>query len=139
NMGAKFQYYKFQSTTNPFGILFHPLAIEKVIHFALSEKTFTEKDIFFLNERWHCFDAHSLLSHPEKEVLLQNLNKALLITGEQLKASTHFILTLGTAWVYRHKKSNELVANCHKVPQMEFEKHLLSVSEIKESLQRIIE
>lgn len=139
NMGAKFQYYKFQSTTNPFGILFNPLAIEKVIHFALSEKTFTEKDIFFHNERWHCFDVHSILSHPEKEVLLQNLNKALQITEEQLKASTHFILTLGTAWVYRHKKSNEPVANCHKVPQKEFEKHLLSVSEIKESLQRIVE
>jgi hypothetical protein len=139
NMGAKFQYYKFQSTTNPFGILFHPLAIEKVIHFALSEKKFTENDIFFLNERWHCFDAHSQLSHPVKEVLLQNLNETLQITREQIKESTHFILTLGTAWVYKHKKSTEVVANCHKVPQNEFEKQLLSVTEIEESLQRIIE
>lgn len=139
NMGAKFQYYKFQSTTNPFGILFHPLAIEKVIHFALSEQKFTEKDTFFHNERWHCFDVHSLLSHPEKEVLLQKLNEAIQITRKQIKESTHFILTLGTAWVYKHKTSNEVVANCHKMPQNEFEKHLLSVSEIKESLQRIIE
>ncbi len=139
NMGAKFQYYKFQSTTNPFGILFHPLAIEKVIHFALSEKTFTENDIFFLNERWHCFDAHSQLSHPDKEVLLQNLSKALQITRVQLKESTHFILTIGTAWVYKHKSSNEVVANCHKVNQNEFEKQILSVTEIEKSLQRIVE
>lgn len=139
NMGAKFQYYKFQSTTNPFGILFHPLAIEKVIHFALSEKTFTENDIFFLNERWHCFDAHSQLSHPDQQVLLQKLNEAIQITRKQIKESTHFILTLGTAWVYKLKKSGDVVANCHKVPQNEFEKHLLSVTEIEESLQRIIQ
>ncbi|MCR9182069.1 MAG: GSCFA domain-containing protein [Flavobacteriaceae bacterium] len=139
HMGAKFQYYKFQNTINPFGILFHPLAIEKVIHFALSENAFTENDIFFLNERWHCFDAHSQLSHPDKEVLLQNLNGALKIPREQLKESTHFILTLGTAWVYKHKKSGDIVANCHKVPQNEFEKQLLSITEIEESLHKIVE
>jgi len=139
NMGAMFQYYKFQSTTNPFGILFHPLAIEKVIHFALSEKKFTENDIFFLNERWHCFDVHSQLSHPDKEVLLQNLNEALQTTRHALMESTHCIITLGTAWVYKHKTSTEVVANCHKVPQNEFEKQLLSVMEIEENLQRIVE
>jgi len=139
NMGAKFQFFKFQSTTNPFGILFHPLAIEKFIHFALSEKEFTENDVFFLNDRLHCFDAHSILSHPDKVVLLQNLNVALQTTKEQLKESTHFILTLGTAWVYKHKKSNKLVANCHKVPQKEFEKQLLSIAEIEKSLRGIVE
>lgn len=139
NMGAKFQYYKFQSTTNPFGILFHPLAIEKVIHFALSEQKFTEKDTFFHNERWHCFDVHSQLSHPVQHVLLQKLNEAIQITGKQIKESTHFILTLGTAWVYKLKKYGDFVANCHKMPQNEFEKHLLSVTEIEESLQRIVQ
>ena len=31
NMAEKFEYYKFQNSVNPFGILFHPLAIEKII------------------------------------------------------------------------------------------------------------
>jgi hypothetical protein len=31
NMACKFDYYKFQNTCNPFGILFHPLAIENSI------------------------------------------------------------------------------------------------------------
>lgn len=139
NMGAKFGYFKFQITTNPFGILFHPLAIEKLIHFALKKQTFTEKDIFFHNERWHCFDVHSQLSHPDQEVFLKNLNEALQITRKQIKESSHFILTLGTAWVYKLKKSGDIVANCHKVPQNQFEKRLLSVSEIEESLRRIVE
>jgi hypothetical protein len=40
-------YFKFQNACNPFGILFHPLAIEKLIAFA-AEKIFTEADIFFI-------------------------------------------------------------------------------------------
>lgn len=138
NMGAKFQHYKFQSTTNPFGILFHPLAIEKVIDFALSEKKFTPEDVFYHNERWHCFDVHSQLSNPNQEVLLQNLNEALQITKQNLIKASHCIITLGTAWVYKHNESNQIVANCHKVPQKEFEKQLLSIQQIEESLEKII-
>tara|TARA_R110002072_G_scaffold4384_8_gene30733 strand:- start:1744 stop:2706 length:963 start_codon:yes stop_codon:yes gene_type:complete len=138
NMGEKFHYYKFQSTTNPFGILFHPLAIEKLISFALSEKTFTPKDVLFHNERWHCFNAHSQMSHPDKEVLLQNLNEALQITKQNLTKASHCIITLGTAWVYKHIESNQIVANCHKVPQKQFEKQLLLVSEIEKSLESIV-
>jgi hypothetical protein len=46
--------------------LFHPLAIEKLIDFAVSEKA-PETIFFFHNERWHCFDVHSDLSNSNKE------------------------------------------------------------------------
>mgnify|MGYP001269699183 CR=1 FL=1 len=138
NIGQKLDYFKFRNTTNPFGILFHPLALEKFIAFAVNGKTFTEGDIFFHNERWHCFDAHSDLSHPDKDVLLQNLNSAAALANAETKAASHLIITLGTAWVYRHNASGELVANCHKVPQKEFTKELLSVDSIRQSLQNII-
>lgn len=138
NMSEKFDYYKFRNTTNPFGILFHPLALEKFITFALDSIPYTEADVFFHNERWHCFDAHSDLSHPDKNILLNNLNTALQITKERLNNASHLIITLGTAWVYTYLKSEEPVANCHKVPQKEFSKGLLSVPVITESLQNII-
>jgi hypothetical protein len=32
----------------------HPLAIEKLIEFAISGKQLNGKDISFHNERWHC-------------------------------------------------------------------------------------
>lgn len=138
NIGQKLDYFKFRNTTNPFGILFHPLALEKFIAFAVNGKTFTEGDIFFHNERWHCFDAHSDLSHPDKDVLLQNLNSAAALANAEIKAASHLIITLGTAWVYRSNASGELVANCHKVPQKDFIKELLSVDAIRQSLQNII-
>lgn len=138
NMGEKLEYFKFQTSTNPFGILFHPLAIEKIITSALSEKQFTEKDIFFHNERWYCFDVHSDLSNEDKKKFIKQLNTTLLETKKALLDATHCIITLGTAWVYRFKKTNQVVANCHKVPQKEFEKHLLSIEKIETSLENSI-
>ena len=135
NIGAKFEYFKFQSLSNPFGILFHPLAIEKVLERSVLQKKFTEEDIFYLNERWHCFDVHSNFSDVSKEVLLDNLNRALEATFQHLKMCTHIMITLGTAWVYRYKKSGETVANCHKLPQTNFNKELLGIDEIVVSLE----
>ncbi|MDI1257257.1 MAG: GSCFA domain-containing protein [Flavobacterium sp.] len=139
NIGEKFQYFKFQNTFNPFGILFHPLAIEKFIDFTLSGKEFGASDVFFHNEQWHCFDAHSEISHPEQGALLENLNQITQSTNNQITEATHLIITLGTAWIYRKIDSGAIVANCHKIPQQQFTKELLSSKSIKESLARIIE
>ena len=138
NIGQKFDYFKFRNMTNPFGILFHPLALEKFIGFAANGKSFTEADIFFHNERWHCFDAHSDLSHPDKDILLNNLTASASQMQAELQQATHLIITLGTAWVYRNTDNGELVANCHKVPQKQFTKELLSIETIKQSLANII-
>ncbi|PQJ75298.1 GSCFA domain-containing protein [Polaribacter gangjinensis] len=138
NIGAKFDYFKFQNLQNPFGIFFHPKAIEKFIQQVISKKVFSENDIFFENERWHCFDAHSSLSSSNKEILLSNLNLEIESTNLALKNATHCFITLGTSWIYRNIETNEIVANCHKIPQKNFTKELLSVAEISASLQNII-
>jgi lysophospholipase L1-like esterase len=138
NIGKKLDYYKFQNGQNPFGILFHPLAIETLITNAINKKEYTEDDIFFNNEQWHCFDAHSKLSNPSKGDLFKELNNQICSTNQQINNSTHIIITLGTAWQYRFIETDSVVANCHKIPQKQFLKELLSVDEIKESLQAII-
>jgi len=138
NIGAKLSYYKFQSHQNPFGILFHPIAIENLITRAINNKKYTEKELIFNNERWHCLDAHSSLSSPNKQELLADLNSGLSTTKEQLAAATHIIITLGTAWVYKHLETGATVANCHKIPQKKFSKELLSVTAVSESLARSI-
>jgi lysophospholipase L1-like esterase len=138
NIGSKLEYYQFQSTQNPFGILFHPKAIETLVKHAVNQKEFTEEDVFQLNERWHSFNAHSKLSTSSQSELLNNLNQAVHQTYERLHHATHIIITLGSAWVYRHIESNTIVANCHKVPQKKFLKELLSVEEITDSLQAIV-
>ncbi|MEO6348728.1 MAG: GSCFA domain-containing protein, partial [Aquaticitalea sp.] len=139
NIGNKLDYFKFDSLQNPFGILFHPKAIEILIHNSLHEKEYTEKDIFFHNEQWHCYDAHSKLSNNSKEKLLEILKIQLDLTAKRLNNSTHIIITLGTAWVYKHFKTNLPVGNCHKVDQKEFVKQLMSVEDVINSVTMIVQ
>jgi lysophospholipase L1-like esterase len=139
NIGEKFNYFKFLNLQNPFGILFHPKAIENLITNAINRKEYSDKDIFFQNEQWHCFDAHSKLSNTSKEELILQLNKQLNLTALQLNNSTHIIITLGTAWVYNYIKTKNAVANCHKVSQKQFKKELMSVDVVFKSLKRIVD
>lgn len=139
NIGDKLDYHKFQTLQNPFGVLFHPLAIQNLISRAIQQEQYTEEEVFFLNERWQCYDAHSDLSSVTKEGLLANLNSGLIETKLGLTKASHIFITLGTAWAYQLKESGKEVANCHKVPQMAFAKQLLSIEKIVQGLEGMVQ
>ncbi|MDN3666096.1 GSCFA domain-containing protein [Algibacter miyuki] len=138
NIGAQLEASKFQTTINPFGILFHPKAIERLVSNAINGYQYADADVFFNNEQWHCFDAHSKLSDTSKGELLTRLNNQVEAAREQLKNATHIIITLGTSWVYTEIETSKTVANCHKVPQKNFRKKILSVEEVLNSLQMVL-
>lgn len=127
NIGRKLEYFKFENFLNPLGILFHPAAIHKLLKRVHQKALFDEQDIFFHNEIWKCFEAHSDLNALQKEEVLSKLNSAVGETYTFLQNSTHVIVTPGTAWAYRNKASGEIVANCHKVSQKNFTKELTEV------------
>jgi hypothetical protein len=139
NMAEKFDYFKFQNETNPFGIIFNSVSIEKIISRIIKKEFYTEKDIFFYNERWHSYEVHSDLSNSDRQELLETLNKAISETYKNLKEATHIIITYGTSWIYKNTESDQIVANCHKVPQKQFSKELLSVEVIQKSIQNTID
>lgn len=138
NMAEKFEYFKFENVVNPFGIIFNVVSLEKLLVRSIRKKYFTENDIFYHNDLWHCYEVHSELSNPNKDEFLETLNRLIDSTNQQLANATHVIITLGTSWVYRHIETHEIVANCHKVPQKQFVKELLSIDQIEDSLQIII-
>jgi len=137
NIGSKLAYFKFQNVLNPVGILFQPIAIEKLITRAINKDFYIEDDIFFYNEQWHCYDVHSCLSSTSKKLLLEDLKNSVIQTQQHILQSSHVIITLGTSWVYRLLEKDSIVANCHKKPQKEFLKELLTVEEVTESLSAI--
>ena len=138
NMAEKLDFFKFENTCNPFGIIFNPVSIEKLVYRITQQLFYTENDIFFHNESWHCYEAHSELSHSNKAAFLNSLNGIIEKANGQISDASHFIITLGTSWVYRNIETNEIVANCHKVPQKQFKKELLSVEIIEQSIQNSI-
>ena len=138
NIGEKLEYYKFQNLQNPFGILFHTIAIEKLVSRAIQNTLFKEEDVYFHNELWYSFEVHSSVFASEKELLLQILNEKLVELRSYLLSASHIIITYGTAWVYRFIETNSIVANCNKIPQKKFTKELLSVDAIAASTRNII-
>ena len=138
NMAEKLDFFKFENTCNPFGIIFNPVSIEKLVYRITQQLFYTENDIFFHNESWHCYEAHSELSHSNKAAFLNSLNGIIEKANGQISDASHVIITLGTSWVYRNIETNEIVANCHKVPQKQFKKELLSVEIIEQSIQNSI-
>ncbi len=137
NISKKLTYFKFNTQSNPFGILFNPKALETIITNSIHQKVYTENDVFFSNERWHSFDAHSDLSSVDLRQLLSTLNHQIKTTKIALEKASHLIITLGTAWVYRYIAKDQIVGNCHKIPQKQFIKELLTVDEISASLHAI--
>ncbi|MBL4861957.1 MAG: GSCFA domain-containing protein [Crocinitomicaceae bacterium] len=117
--------------SNPFGTLFHPLAIANVMNAALSSSR--EVDILQRKDLYLSWDSGSKLfafSELELSAQIEARRKKLRKTLSKAKL---LVVTMGTAWGYRNIELNKIVGNCHKsVPEV-FEKELSSVDEMLNS------
>jgi lysophospholipase L1-like esterase len=138
NMEHKFDYFKFDQFTNPFGILFQPKAIEKALVDCVDQKKYGQKDLMQHENIWLSLHHHSKFNQRDAKIVLREINKNIDIGHKALKKATHIIITLGTSWAYRWNKDGSFVANCHKIPQASFSKELLSSEQIEKSLQHMI-
>lgn len=138
SMGERLEDHKFSTLINPFGTLFHPPAIENALARILTLTLYSEEELFEHNELFFSWDHHSSFSRAEKSEALQEINNALERANDFIRNCKVFILTFGTARVYKLKDTEISVANCHKVPASFFEKQLLSSEELKSSVESCI-
>lgn len=134
NMGSKLKEGKFDVLMNPFGILYNPISIKDAVLRIISNEPFSAADLFLHNDLWHSWMHHGQFSSINKATALSMMNTSLRDAHEQLKGGNAFIITLGSAYVYRKRKDGAVVANCHKVSSSEFDKVRLTVDEVQESL-----
>jgi hypothetical protein len=143
NIGEKLRNHKFDLLQNPNGILFNPVSITKSISSYISNKRYTEQDLFYQNECWHSWDHHSRYSGPDETAVVNGINKSISQAHEFLKHTDFLMITLGSAWVYElmpHAplySPDRVAANNHKAPANWFQKRLLTVEEIHEMLQTL--
>jgi hypothetical protein len=133
----KLQQYKFNVLDNPHGILFNPISITDSITDCISNKVYTEKDLFNFNELWTSWNHHSRFSHPIQEEALRLMNESREKAHNFLFEADWMLITLGSAFVYQ-LQNGEVVANCHKVPTDKFLKRLLSVEEVLTALDNLV-
>jgi hypothetical protein len=93
--------------------------------------------LFFQNELWNSFDHHSDFSHADKKAVLEDINNEIKIISKALIAADVLIITLGSAYYYSLKKNGQVVNNCHKLPDKEFEQQLAGVEEIVKTLSAV--
>lgn len=139
NIGEKLQQNKFQALINPFGVLYNPVSITKNLLSSIGRKEADHGSIIQSSGRFFHFDFHSKISASTEEECVENANQAIKNCHEQLTDLSYLFLSLGTAWVYRWKENDKIVANCHKVPAKSFNKELLTLGEVEESLQSMVE
>lgn len=130
NIGQKLKDYKFKANINPFGTLFNPLSIFKLINQAAQGGIIDSKGIVEQQGIFHHYDLHSDFSKLNEDEVLSNANHVLQRMGKVLPENTYVIYTFGTAIAYELKETGEIVANCHKVPAAHFNRRMLSVDEI---------
>lgn len=130
HIGERLAAHKFDCLVNPFGTLFQPLAIAKLLRSSLDDGEPDPMGFVDQGDRHVHFDFHSELRADNPKALLDLLREQTHRCGEHLRQSKWLLLTFGTAWVYERKVTGEPVANCHKVPADRFEKRLLTVKEM---------
>lgn len=129
-IGERLAANKFKTLVNPFGIIFNPLSIGKLLQYAIEnrmpeDQTYLENQSVFRN-----YDFHSDFSDISKASLKAKVEKTIHHAGNFLRSAEWLTITPGTAFVYELKENNHTVANCHKMPPALFTKKLLKVEEI---------
>ena len=138
HMEAKFDHFKFDNLSNPFGILFNPLAIEKAVQECIDEDYYTQDSLLKHKGSWLSLNHHSKFDHSDPDKTLSIINQNIENGHRALKNASHVIITLGTSWVYKWNENGQSVGNCHKISQKKFTKSLLTSDEILDSLKGII-
>jgi GSCFA family len=136
NIGDKLLEHKFKTLVNPNGILFNPINIFDALKSYQEEKIYIENDLFLHDELWYSWQHHGLFADSDKQVALKKINDSQQQAISQIKNADTLILTFGSAYVYELKDTNQIVSNCHKVPQQKFTKRLLSVNEIVDAFNK---
>lgn len=135
-IGLRLQQNGFDALVNPGGTLFHPLAIAKVLNWALDEsstlRTFPRADV------WLSWDLAGSIYAMSEAALHEKLAQLKIQLRKSLLDSSHLLITFGSAWAYRLQEDQNLVANCHKQPSQLFSKEQTTVQIIVETWKALI-
>ena len=138
NIGGKMHGALINAMVNPMGTLYNPMSIARGVQRLIDCEPVAGKDLFMQGGVWNSYDFHSRYSLPDKQAAIDRMNSRIEQGHKALAAARLLTVTLGTAMVYRLKATGEVVANCHKVPQHEFERKMATVQEMVQVLDDMV-
>ena len=130
NIGSRFVESRIRALVNPFGVVYNPLSIQRLLSRTMKRELCEEDELVFHNNRWHHFDFHGMFSGNDKVEVCEKINHAIESTHQFLKKSGLLIVTFGSSFVYERTDTSCVVANCHKFPNDFFSRYRLEPDEI---------
>ncbi|MFO7939125.1 MAG: GSCFA domain-containing protein [Bacteroidales bacterium] len=139
HIGGAMQAHKFPVVVNPFGVLYNPASIAGVVKRLLQNRPFELSDLYNYQERYLSFLHDTSFSSTNPAVTLERMNTSYSQARKQLERADYLFFTFGTARVFEHRSSGQIVSNCHKIPAREFYRRLLSVDDIVNQWQELLD
>jgi len=137
NMGERLIHNKIATLINPFGILFNPFSIMNALERMLNDRPYSVDELTRSGDHFVSLDHHGSFNRQSAEETLEGINQSLQEGATKIKQADVVFITLGSAWVYEHIEMGHTVANCHKIPNKEFRKRLLSFQDVHLILRHI--
>lgn len=130
NIGLRLQKYHFNCLNNPDGILFNPISIARSLTETLRPQPLAENEIVTHHDHFFSLHHHSSVYAGNREDLKLLIEKNRQSAFDFIRSASCLFISFGSAHVYQHLQSNQVVANCHKQPASGFKKILLTPPEI---------
>jgi hypothetical protein len=131
NMGHYFDTHRFDVCSNPFGVLFNPISIDRALRFMLQPDLFDKNRYFYkYRDLWVSFAHHGRFSKESFEEFEANIDENMERSAEFLRKTRYLFVTFGTAFCYKFIPRDLIVSNCHKIPNHQFDRMRLDVKKI---------
>jgi hypothetical protein len=129
-IGSQLADNKIQCLCNPYGTVFNPSSIFKLVSHSLQNQLVFKHLLLENNGIWQHYDFHSKFYANSREELEKELNQIHKKANQFLRKANFLIITLGSSIVHQLKENSQIVSNCHKMPADQFKKEMLTVKEI---------
>ncbi|KWW31978.1 MAG: GSCFA family protein [bacterium P3] len=139
SVGACMEQGGLDTLRNPFGVVYNPLSVATCLEHCLDDRPIDIQMLVQHDGLWHSWLHHTTLSHPDRDICLQQCNARIAAAHVFLQGCDTIIITWGTAYAYyltAHPADDTTladplpVANCHKVSARHFDRRRLTVEQI---------
>ncbi|NPA46736.1 MAG: GSCFA domain-containing protein [Chlorobi bacterium] len=139
HIGAYLREHWFDAMVNPFGTLYNPMSVERLLERSIRREYFTEEELFRHENTLKSFHLPSRFNRSEAGEYLRHANLTLDHIAAFLRQATTVILTYGTAHMWILRDTNRPVVNCHKQPAARFRKHLTAIDELERAMHHTVD
>lgn len=135
----RFQSIGGDTFSNPFGTIFHPIPLLQNLQKIVLDSSAEIDDFYVFNGMHHELNLAYKFHHENPNSLIQMINTATREANEFISKSTYITITLGTAWHYFHLPTQQIIGNCHKLPQQSFTKEISHHSDLVNCITTMIQ